>query len=445
METLNIVLRYLCLGIEAISISYMIYVISCIICRTIHPNPLKSILLFSIGILCLGIIADIFEFFTAYAWVKSLSTIIILAIIAKIFYKIKILPAFFSVILTMLFAAVIELIIAVIVKLLGLPPELMRTTPIYSCFISLILSFTYFITSYFSFKIYKRKVLKTVDTDKITKYLVPQFIAIAICLIPSMAILMKNNFEYSSIFIIVNIVQISVISLVSIYNIINVVKQKETEQQLENTIIHNKTLTKVNEGVRGFKHDMGNIVQAILGYIALNDQEGAKEFCQNLVIGFNDINVLSILSPKVINDPAIYGVVVNKILIARENNMELSLDISANISKINFPKFELSRILGILIDNAIEAGINTTERKLILNIHTSNDALYDEIIISNSIKNLDIPLDKIFKKDYSSKSNPSGFGLYEVSQILEKYNQGLLTTSIDKDNMLFTQKIKIFK
>jgi len=445
METLNIVLTYLSLAIESISISYMIYVISCIICRTIHPNPLKSILLFSIGIWLIGIIGDTFEFFTTYAWVKSVLSILILTIIAKFFYKIKTLPAFFSVLLTMLVAAVVELIVAIIVKLFGLQPELMLTNPIYASFISLMLAFTYFITSYFSFKIYKKLVLKTVDADKITKYLVPQFIAIAICLIPSMAILMKNDFEYSSMFIVINIIQLLVISLVSIYNIINVVKQKETEQQLENTIIHNKTLTKVNEGVRGFKHDMGNIVQAILGYIALNDQEGAKKFCQNLIIGFNDINVLSILSPKVINDPAIYGVVVNKILVARENNMELSLDISADISKINFPKFELSRVLGILIDNAIEAGINTESKKLVLSIHTSKDEIYDEIIISNSINDTNIPLDKIFKKDYSSKTNPSGFGLYEVAQIFERHNQGLLTTTIDKDTMLFTQKIKIFK
>jgi len=445
METLNIVLTYLSLAIESISISYMIYVISCIICRTIQPNPLKSILMFSIGIWLMGIIGDTFEFFTVYAWVKSILSILILTIIAKLFYKVKVLPALFSVILTMLAAAVIELIVAITIKLFGMQPELMLTNPIYASFISLMLSITYFIISYFSFKIYKKIVLKAVDTDKITKYLVPQFITIAFCLIPTMAILMKNDFEYSSMFIVINMIQLLVISIVSIYNIVNVIKQKETEQKLENTIIHNKTLTKVNEGVRGFKHDMGNIVQAILGYIALNDQEGAKKFCQNLVIGFNDINVLSILSPKVINEPAIYGVVVNKILIARENNMELSLDISADISKINFPKFELSRILGILIDNAIEAGINTDAKKLILSIHTSQDDVYDEIIISNSIKDTNIPLDKIFKKDYSSKSNPSGFGLYEVAQLFDKYPQGLIATTIDKEYMLFTQKIKIFK
>ena len=35
------------------------------------------------------------------------------------------------------------------------------------------------------------------------------------------------------------------------------------------SITHNETLSKVNEGVRGFKHDMGNIVQAIYLWMKL--------------------------------------------------------------------------------------------------------------------------------------------------------------------------------
>ena len=41
--------------------------------------------------------------------------------------------------------------------------------------------------------------------------------------------------------------------------------------------------------------------------------------------------------------------------------MELTIDICANISEINFPKFELSRIIGILLDNAIENQVKEQE------------------------------------------------------------------------------------
>ena len=258
-----------------------------------------------------------------------------------------------------------------------------------------------------------------------------------------MLLLILNYYKYSALFIFINLIQLFVVAFVGLYNLKFVVKHENTEIKLANTIVYNETLKKVNEVVRGFKHDMGNIVQAILGYIAINDSEGAKNYCQNLVIGFNDINILSILSPKVIDEPAIYGVVVNKILIARDKNMTLSLDINTSVSDINFPKFELSRILGILLDNAIEAGEQTEEKKLTLNMYHDYERHVDIIVISNSIKNTNINVDKIFAKNYSTKENPSGFGLYEVNKFLKQNPQGYIVTTIDTEEKMFTQTLTI--
>ena len=275
------------------------------------------------------------------------------------------------------------------------------------------------------------------------RFFAPQLFIIFMCLLPNMFFLMVNNFRYSKIFIFLNVTQMLLITMVSIFNLRLVAKQEVTKQQLENTLIHNKTLSTVNEGVRGFKHDMGNIVQAILGYISINDSEGAKEYCKNLVLGFNDINTLSILSPDVIDDPGIYGIVVNKILVARESNISLTLDITTNISKINFPKFELSRTLGILLDNAIEAADATEAKKLILRIHHDYKLNTDIITISNSINDTNIDTEKIFTKNYSTKARPSGFGLYEIKKFMKKYTQGNITTTIDKKNKMFTQTLTI--
>ncbi len=275
------------------------------------------------------------------------------------------------------------------------------------------------------------------------RFFAPQLFIIFMCLLPNVFFLMVNNFRYSKIFIFLNVIQMLIITMVSIFNLRSVAKQEITKQQLENTLIHNKTLSTVNEGVRGFKHDMGNIVQAILGYISINDSEGAKEYCKNLVLGFNDINSLSILSPEVIDDPGIYGIVVNKILAARESNMSLTIDITSTISKINFPKFELSRTLGILLDNAIEAADTTEAKKLILRIHHDYKLNTDVISISNSINDINIDTEKIFNKNYSTKATPSGFGLYEIKKFMKKYTQGNITTTIDKKNKMFTQTLTI--
>lgn len=400
----------------------------------------KTFLKFYITNLFIGATSKIIQlYFPDFKWLKSILFIVYYSINASMIYKSKVYKGIISTVSFLVIAAILEVVSVLVLKALNIMPhDILNNTyynSIYACSIALLEAcIALFIFNY-------NKNLSGVENK--FKYFIPQLIAIIICLVPSMLLLILNYYEYSALFIFINLTQLLVVSFVGIYNLKFVVKHEDTELELANTITYNETLKKVNEGVRGFKHDMGNIVQAILGYIAINDSEGAKKYCQNLVIGFNDINILSILSPKVIDDPAIYGVVVNKILIARDKDMTLSLDINTSVADINFSKFELSRILGVLLDNAIEAGEQSEEKKLVLNMRHDHDRNVDIIVISNSIKDTNIDINKIFEKNYSTKNNPSGFGLYEVNKFLRQNPQAYIVTTMDKDEKMFTQTLTI--
>lgn len=428
------------LFVESACISYLITVLTSLLTKTNSNKKLKNFF-YLLGTLYIifAINRIIHVTLPSLRWIKSIIFIVGLAFSLTWIQKIKLLKGFIISVICSFISAVLEIIIALILNELSISPELIVTNTIYNsfyaCLISLFEVLIGFIIHLFN------KSLASVENK--LKYFVPQLIGIIICLLPTMFLFMINDFKYSNVFIVVNAIQLITITLIGLFNLKFVAKHEDTEAALANTITYNETLKKVNEGVRGFKHDMGNIVQAILGYIAVNDAEGAKNYCQNLVLGFNDINVLSILSPTVIDNPAIYGVVVNKILIAREKDMSLTLDVTTTVSDINFPKFELSRILGILIDNAIEAGEETKDKKLIVNIRHDYNYNRDIITISNSVNNTNIDVDKIFTKNYSTKQNPSGFGLYEVAKFLKKYPQGYITTTIDEKNKLFTQTLTI--
>ena len=72
----------------------------------------------------------------------------------------------------------------------------------------------------------------------------------------------------------------------------------------------------------------------------------------------------------------------------------------------------------------------------------------DNTIIDNDTSteedtDTNIDTEKIFTKNYSTKENPSGFGLYEVNKFLRRNPQSYLTTTIDKNNKLFTQTLTI--
>lgn len=446
MNILEIILTSLNVVVESICTTYLIIVALDLINNSNNiskPNKRNIIHLFFIIFITYVINRLIHIFFPDFKWIKSIIFTTLTSIGVAKSYKVKMFKGVIASILFLLLAAIVEVISVLILKCFNVVLENVVSNivfnSIYACTLSII-------EALIGLAIYKIKSIcnsSLASVENKLKYFIPQLIVIVICMLPSMALLMFNNFKYSTLFVVVNLLQLLVVAFVGMYNLKFVAKHEDTEQELANTIIYNETLSKVNEGVRGFKHDMGNIVQSILGYIAINDTEGAKKYCQNLVIGFNDINILSILSPKVIDDPAIYGVVVNKILIAREKNLTLSLDVTADVAKINFPKFELSRILGILLDNAIEAAEQSENKKLIVDIRHDFKNNTDVIKIANSVKDTNIDLKQIFVKNYSTKATPSGFGLYEVNKFLKRFPQGKLKTLVDENDKLFTQILTI--
>lgn len=432
-------------AIESLGVTYLLVVLFALINKTNNTTIYKRKFLkyWLVMFVAFSINRAIHIFLPDLKWLKSITIVICTMFGAKLFYNIKLFKSVIASILYLAISAILEIVIILLLKLLDIDPINIVSNVLYNSLLACVISG---IEALFALGIYSiihiyNHTLASIENK--LKYFVPQLIAIVICMFPTMALLMFNYFKYSVLFIIINLLQLFVVAFVGIYNLKFVAKHENTELELENTIIYNETLSKVNEGVRGFKHDMGNIVQAILGYIAINDSEGAKKYCQNLVIGFNDINILSILSPKVIDEPAIYGVVVNKILVARDKNMTLSLDINTSVSNINFPKFELSRILGILLDNAIEAGEMTQDKKLVLNMYHDYKRNADVITISNSVNDTNIDVERIFTKNYSTKENPSGFGLYEVSKFLKRNPQGYIIPTINANENLFTQTLII--
>ena len=242
-----------------------------------------------------------------------------------------------------------------------------------------------------------------------------------------------------------NIKLLSIISLViyfliSMYSLIRTRTLEKTTADLENEKIYNKTLTHLHDNIRCFKHDFNNIVQALGGYIALNDMDGLKDYYKNLLSDCKETNNLNVLNPETINNPSIYSLLTNKYYLAYEKGIKMTFNIFTDLSNINFNIYEFSRILGILLDNAIEAAQETDEK--IINIEFKADTKKQLFIISNSCKDQNISTTKIFEKGFSTKERNSGIGLWKVHKILSKNTNADLFTTVQ--NNIFTQQLEIF-
>lgn len=248
--------------------------------------------------------------------------------------------------------------------------------------------------------------------------------------------------------VLTSIIVLVIYFCISLYSLFRTSKLEETKQLLETEKMYNKNLNTLHDNIRGFKHDFNNIVQSIGGYLSTNNIDGLKVYYKDLLEECQINNNLAVLNPELINNPAIYSLLADKYNKAEEDNIKLNLEIMADLSNLNIKTYELTRILGVLFDNALEAASKCDKK--IVNISFRNDASHNRIliIIQNTYKNKDINIDKIFEKGYSSKENikekhSHGLGLWEVRKYLKKNtNLDLYTT---KNDEFFTQQFEIYK
>lgn len=255
-----------------------------------------------------------------------------------------------------------------------------------------------------------------------------------------------TTYFYSSVLpfyiVLLNLIGLITFILLSFYTIFTVSKLETTSMSLEEAKLYNKTLQMLQDNTRAFRHDFSNIVQGMAGFIDKNDMEGLKKYYSQLLEDIQHTNNLTTLSPEVVNNPAIYNVLATKYHKADRLGIKINLEAFLNMNDLHIKIYEFTRVLGILMDNAIEAAKECDEK--IINVVFRKDSRrhMQLLIIENTYLNKDINTDKIFEKGYSTKQGNTGLGLWEVRQILKKNNNLNLFTT--KNDEFFTQQFEIF-
>lgn len=313
----------------------------------------------------------------------------------------------------------------------------MVTIPLYHIITSLLI---YTIFSLVCILLKKRK--------KIFDYLQPSLkVTVIINLILGISVIFINSyiisiyhFNFSTTVKVIMILSLLVYFVFSMYSILRTNKLEQTAKDLETEKIYNKTLSILHDNIRCFKHDFNNIVQVIGGYIDLNDMNGLNKYYQSLLKECKLNNNLNLLNPQTINNPSIYSLLNNKYYQALQYGITMNFEIFSDLSTINFNIYEFTRILWILLDNAIEAAKETTEK--IIEIQFKSDSKKQLFIIENSCADNNISTTKIFEKGYSTKKNNSGIGLWKVHNILSKNTNIDLFTTVK--NNKFKQELSVF-
>lgn len=229
---------------------------------------------------------------------------------------------------------------------------------------------------------------------------------------------------------------------ISIYSLTRIFKLILTTQKLESATEYNRSLRILHDSVRGFKHDFDNIVTTIGGYVKTNDMSGLKDYYLQLEDDCQRVNNLYLLNPDVINNDGIYNLLTKKYHEADSKNIKVNMTFLLDLSTLHMKIYEFARILGILLDNAIEASNECDEKIINLDFRDDSKNSRQIIRIENTYKNKDVDTEKIFEKGISSKENHTGLGLWEIRKLVKKNtNINLFTSKTDK---YFSQQLEIY-
>lgn len=398
-----------------------------------------------IYVFLVAIVGSIIRIFIPDPFGSFINILFILCSI-KFVFKTSWLKALLSEFIMIALSTVLELFMFKFYQtVLNIPYDNVMTIPIYrfifTSSIYLCIYLLYRIIKYFKFNI---KLENMTKKNKIL-FIVNTFLGILA--IATQIYLMAFYSDKMPIYItITSILSLLAYFIISFYSLLSTNKLDTTTRDLEEAQLYNKTLTILHESIRGFKHDFHNIVQSIGGYADRGDLEGLRIYYRQLLQDCGRTNNLTALNPEVINNPAIYNVLATKYHKADEIGVQINLGIFINLNEIekHMKIYEFTRILGILLDNAIEAAAECENKIIHVSFRKEQNRRRLLVIIDNTYKNKDINVDKIYEKDFSTKSKEtnSGLGLWEVRQILKKNNNLNLFTT--KSEEFFSQQFEIY-
>lgn len=237
-----------------------------------------------------------------------------------------------------------------------------------------------------------------------------------------------------------------IISSIFTLTIFNRFVLKETELSIREVEMkkieeYTRTIEDLYNSIRIFKHDYKNIL------ISMNEYIGAKRY-DELEEYFRD-NILKTESFVTSNDyaiklanlkiPSLKALICSKLITASNNKINVFTDITESIENIPINIIDAIRVLGNLLDNAIEEAIYTNEKCLSFGaVYKGNSLIF---IIENTCRPSTPPVFKVLEKGFSSKGPGRGLGLSNIKGIINSYEN--CTLNIEIDNSSFKAELWI--
>lgn len=155
------------------------------------------------------------------------------------------------------------------------------------------------------------------------------------------------------------------------------------------------------------------------------------------MINDQELDLVKFSSIKI---PEVKSVLSVKVVAARQQKLQVLVDIPEDIEQITMPVVDFIRASSILLDNAIEEALQSKEKALQIAFFEIEGQQF--FIVRNSCQQQRIDLQKIYENRYSSKEGNRGYGLFSLKRMIDKTNYATLETSFTAPYFIQTLRLK---
>ena len=193
----------------------------------------------------------------------------------------------------------------------------------------------------------------------------------------------------------------------------------------------NTQMDDLNHTLRAQRHDFLNHLQVVYSLMEMNEYGEATDYLEKV---YGEIRaVSSFLSTR---STAVNALLKVKAGACAQENIALTLDITSPLDGLPMPAWELCRVLGNLIDNAMDAARQAEKPRIRIKIAEDIRA-YLFLIENNGAAIPESLLSSIFQEGVSTKGENRGMGLSIVKNTLKPYGGDVCCVS-DADGTVFS-------